>query len=57
MNEHEELPPINWHAKLAPCFDRRDQLRLYAEAVSREAAQRQVRLAREALSKRKRRAN
>jgi hypothetical protein len=57
MAEHEELPAINWHAKLAPGFDRRDQLRLYADNVSREAAKRQVRLTREALPKRKREAN
>jgi hypothetical protein len=53
----EELPPIVWAAKLAPCFDRRDQLRLYAEAMGQEAAKRQVRLTREALPKRKRKAN
>ena len=47
----EELPTINWNTKLAPCFDRRDQLRLYADNVSREAAQRQVRLRREELAR------
>ncbi len=57
MTDHEELPPINWHAKLAPSLDRRDQLRLYSEAMGREAAMRQVRLTREALPKRKRKAN
>lgn len=48
----EELPEVRWHAKLSPSMDRRDQLRLYADNVSREAAQRQVRLHREEQAKR-----
>lgn len=48
----EELPRVRWEAKLAPCFDRRDQLRLYAAAVSQDAAKRQVRLHREELARR-----
>ena len=47
----EELPSIRWDTKLAPCFDRRDQLRQYADNVSQDAAKRQVRLRREELAR------
>ena len=57
MAEQQELPEVRWHVKLSPSMDRRDQLRLYANAMGREAAKRQVRLAREALPPRKRKAN
>lgn len=57
MDEQDELdglPPVVWRAKISPSLDRREQLRRYSEAVGLEAAQRQVRLAREELARRKR---
>lgn len=53
----EELPAIAWRARLAPGLDRREQLRRYSEVMGREAAMRQVRLCREELARRKRKAN
>lgn len=46
----DELPEIRWSTTVAPGMDRREQLRRYQEAVSLDAAKRQVRLHREALA-------
>lgn len=49
----EELPDVRWSARVSPSLDRRSQLILYSEQMGHEAAQRQVRLHREALARAK----
>lgn len=50
-DEYEELPRINWRAHVSPSMDRREQLRLYQEAIGAAAARRQVELRREELAR------
>lgn len=53
MSGEEELPGVSWRARVSPSMDRREQLRLYQEAIGAEAARRQVELHRRELARKR----